>query len=1499
MTPRLPASAHRPILHGPFACVLGIVAFGFDHKVATYRGVNLMFPSCTPAFPRWFRTLYALRGRWSYAPVCSRTPRRQRRLPLPLEIECLERRALLSGTWQTLAPINPASGPTYTQAMLLLSDGTLMIQGGSPLPTNTWYRLTPDSTGNYVDGSWSSLASMNEYRYVFGSAVLPNGNVFVVGGAQSRPDPFTNTAEIFKPASGPNGTWTSVAPVPTPPTSQFLPPGTTASQWGEDPIELLSNGDILAGYWHSAATYLYNPSTNTWRTTAGSRLRNDRSFEESWVKLPDGSILSYDLHASASTGTFHAQRYIPSQDQWVDASTLSSTNPPSLLSVAMAGQEPGPAFLLPSGQVFYFGSDGNTAYYTPSTNTWTAGPSEPMQVLGGTSTQLVATDDTGAMMPNGDILIAFSPLGGTNSQGTYTFPPPSYIYEFNPTTQVFTDVTPSGLSGQNAVYLHMLMLPSGQVLLGDEQTGTLQVYTPDGSPQNAWRPMPGGITQVGDGQNTVTLTGTQLNGISEGASGGDDWQEASNYPLVQLLPISGSASPYLRTFNWSSAGVAEGSNLESVQLQLPSGDSLLRTVANGIGSYAFLNIEMSSTNNNVTLRVDPNNPTQLMILTSQYTDELPLASFQSIIVTGGFNTNNSLTVDYATGGFFPNPVTFDGGLGVGTNMLTITDAGDSTSRSWAIGFNRIKDTDLSTQPIVYYRAVQSVTLNGGSNGNTFNVINVPNVPLILNGNGGTSTLLGPNQANFWTLNAASGGVLDSNIKFNKVQSLVGGNGGDTFTLSSVLAIAMNLVLNSTGTLTTSSGSQTFAGAINTNNHLLAVAGGGTTTVQGIISGGGGLSMQGTGGLNLSVANSYTGSTTIASGMVVVSHNAALGAAGTSTTVNAGATLAFSSSFTYSTSESLFLNGTGIMAAGALENLDGVNTFAGLITLQSASTINSAASTLTLTGTLNAGVPLTVTGAGKTLLQGVISGAGGLTVAVSNGLLTLSASNTYTGNTTIVSGTLIITHDAALGAASTSTTVDTGATLALSGSFTYATNESLFLNGPGVSAAGALENLSGANTFAGPITLRSQSTIGSAAGSLTLSGSSLFNNGGFLLTVTGLGGNATISELIGGAGGLTVGMGNGTLTLSAANSYTGNTAIIGGAVIVNHDAALGGAGSTTTVSPMGTLALSGGFTYATSENLVLMGSGYGGTGALSNRSGANTFAGNITLEGSSLITSPFGGINLTGSLTNNGYLLTVSGPGATNLRGVLTGTGGLTLQGPGTLALTSANSYSGPTTVNGGTLVVNGSQPGSAVTVNAGSTLAGVGSVGALTIIGGTVIPGPVGGIGTLSAASADFSNAGTLLIRVPAYGPPGKKYDQLHIAGQITLGGASTLILDVNGLSKAGTAFAIVVFGSQSGVFTTVTLINNSANLTVALNYRTSPAELDAVFSLSPGAGAAPPRSPEVMVDQPWKQVGVPTNETAGAALALAGQDAATTPSQLIDQILSEGMLIACGKINL
>jgi uncharacterized repeat protein (TIGR01451 family) len=460
-------------------------------------------------------------------------------------LETLEPRLALTGTWTALAH----AAPNGIGTMELLSDGTVIGTQGK-----NWYKLAPDSSGSYVNGTWSTMASMSLERLYDATNVLKDGRVLVVGGEYSGPNLTsndTNTGEIYNPVTN---SWSSI-------------PNFPQNKFGDDPSMVLPDGRVLTGYISGPQTYIYDPVSNTW-SNGPTKLYNDGSDEETWTKLPDGSILSYDIFGNPQ----HAQRLDVSnpdstQWHWVDAGSVP-------VPLADSASEIGPAVLLPDGRVFQIGATSNTAFYTPPTSpgdpgTWTAGPTIPSGF--GTN------DGPAAMMPNGHVLFAADAISSGGS--------PTKIFEFDPSTNTIADVTPSNpnLSGSVAFPLRMLVLPSGQVLL-TTSSNQLYAFTPNGSPQTAWKPT---ITTVAANGDHFTLTGTQLNGISAGASYGDDAEMDTNYPIVRLTSSSGKVY-YARTSNWSSPGVATGSAPITTDFALPAnmpnGTYSLAVIANGIAS---------------------------------------------------------------------------------------------------------------------------------------------------------------------------------------------------------------------------------------------------------------------------------------------------------------------------------------------------------------------------------------------------------------------------------------------------------------------------------------------------------------------------------------------------------------------------------------------------------------------------------------------------------------------------------------------------------------------------------------------------------------------------------------------------------------------------------------------------------------------------------------------------------------------------------------------------
>ena len=100
-----------------------------------------------------------------------------------------------TGSWQPLT--NTAK--FYAGTALLLTDGTVMVPDVGP---HNWWKLTPDARGNYVDGTWTQLASPpNGYQPLyFASAILPDGRVIVEGGEYQALNPaWQTTGAIYDP----------------------------------------------------------------------------------------------------------------------------------------------------------------------------------------------------------------------------------------------------------------------------------------------------------------------------------------------------------------------------------------------------------------------------------------------------------------------------------------------------------------------------------------------------------------------------------------------------------------------------------------------------------------------------------------------------------------------------------------------------------------------------------------------------------------------------------------------------------------------------------------------------------------------------------------------------------------------------------------------------------------------------------------------------------------------------------------------------------------------------------------------------------------------------------------------------------------------------------------------------------------------------------------------------------------------------------------------------
>jgi hypothetical protein len=439
--------------------------------------------------------------------------------------------------------------PDGAGVAFLLTDGTVVVQGNQG---SDWAKLTPDNKGSYVNGTWKRIASLPS-GYVpdaFASAVLADGRLIIEGGEYNNGGfAFTNLGAVYDPVKD---TWTNQKP----------PKG-----WGfigDSPSAVLPNGHFLLGSKFAKRVADLDPATLTWTdlTSAG---KHDRNAEEGWTLMPDGSVLTFDVSKAP-----HSERYVPSQDKWVSAgSTIVDLHSPTTIQGCIPyGKngcyyppgEVGPGILRPDGTMFATGSGsnggggpGHTAIYHPSTGKWTVGPDFPNGDNAG--------DSLAVLLPNGNVLV-LGVFGG--------------LYEFDG-----KKLTLDPVGGIQPI----LMLPTGQVF---SEGFNVEVYNPKGTYDPSWAPVITSSPKSVSRGSTYKVSGQQFNGLSQAASFGDEFETATNYPLVRITNKASHHVFYAKTHDHSTMGVATGTATVFTNFDVPAGAetgaSTLEVVANGIPS---------------------------------------------------------------------------------------------------------------------------------------------------------------------------------------------------------------------------------------------------------------------------------------------------------------------------------------------------------------------------------------------------------------------------------------------------------------------------------------------------------------------------------------------------------------------------------------------------------------------------------------------------------------------------------------------------------------------------------------------------------------------------------------------------------------------------------------------------------------------------------------------------------------------------------------------------
>jgi len=578
---------------------------------------------------------------------------------------------------------------------------------------------------------------------------------------------------------------------------------------------------------------------------------------------------------------------------------------------------------------------------------------------------------------------------------------------------------------------------------------------------------------------------------------------------------------------------------------------------------------------------------------------------------------------------------------------------------------------------------------------------------------------------------------------------------------------------------------------------------------------------GAGTLSLSGDNTYTGLTTVVGGKLILSGNnvaatggmalnegvtqfesaASINGTARDVTVNANGTVVFGAAFGAANIPAALLNrvvasSTGVIAADNYTATDFDFSTAGL-----SAAFLGATSNLSYTGTLTPqGTTYRLGGGGGTLTMANANAlTGGNSVVVQGGVV-LAASNDFTGGLTVNSGATLV-----LGASQNFTgglTVNSGASLTTGSTQAYAGG--LTLNGGTVRVSAG--TYTGFGT--GDLTINTGSTIiGVNTGTFTSS------NNSFMAGTISLNRNVT---------GVTTWNHDGDITLTS--NVTLNSASNGWNTVVNGSIGQTGNRSLTISGNVNSIELnaantfSGGLTYSSGGTLRINNASALGTGTFTISSGSidNTSGAAITLStnnaqnwNNNITFTGSNDLNLgTGAVTmNNNRNVTVNG-GTLTVGGAIGESGGnrnLTKLGVGTLILNGANTYTGTTAVNEGSLIINGNSSTATgnVTVGVNGTLGGSGTVGGDTTVSGNLRPGTSPGVLAFSGDLTLLAAATTTMEILDE--ARGTQYDGIDVVEGLAYAG--TLSLDfVNTFAAGSYTFNLFDFDTETGSFDTVTL---------------------------------------------------------------------------------------------
>jgi hypothetical protein len=459
-------------------------------------------------------------------------------------------------SWTSITAAPQAVGP-----MLQLRDGRILAHSDQGGNANSWYILTPDSQGKYETGTWSGPYNMQSgyAPFFFSSGVFLDGKTILTEGGEYNNGNADWTTLGSLGTLTPWGGLTWVAN--SPPTGW----GTI----GDAQSILLNNGQYLQANCCTKQTAYYN-GPNSW--TAGPNVLAVRNDESGYTMLPNGDVLMVDVqtNSNCSNSTKSTEYLSHTDNTW-------HCGPQTTVQLwQQSDQELGSAVLFypnanhPQGGVFQFGGNVTaTNVLDIASNTWATGPNPAPNDQ---------ADGPGALEPNGLVLEQVSP-GLFNSGCQFT--------EYDPAANTLTNtVNNAYCPGDSSYEGHLMIFPTGQI--GSVDFGPqIYLYNPKPGVASGVAPtiIPASNAYLGGSKNNV-LYGVQLNGLSGNNSYGDDYQMATNYPLIRFTD-SNNKVWYGFTHDDSSHSIAPRTisyTKFDLNPAMPPGRYMMQVVTNGIGS---------------------------------------------------------------------------------------------------------------------------------------------------------------------------------------------------------------------------------------------------------------------------------------------------------------------------------------------------------------------------------------------------------------------------------------------------------------------------------------------------------------------------------------------------------------------------------------------------------------------------------------------------------------------------------------------------------------------------------------------------------------------------------------------------------------------------------------------------------------------------------------------------------------------------------------------------